>query len=444
MADRFDNKKRKLRTGESQRKSDGRYRYTYVDNDGNTKDVYSWTLTHNDRIPAGKKYDLSLREKEAEIQKKLAEGLNTSKGNMSVLSLAKMYTDNRLKDVKPTTASVYRTNIKLLETHTFGKKKISEVSTVDAQGFLDDLHENHGKGFSSIANIRGILKPAFQMAVQNQWISFNPFAFELLKKRYGGEKTRDALTRKQMRLFLDFVRYHKTYSKYFDEFFILFNTGMRCGEFVGLTFDDIMFDKHCIRINKQLHRLWDGKKNVYYIEDSTKTPAGMRYIPMTPDVESCFRNIIQNRPNVNKEPVIKTMDGYLKVSGFLLLDKNGMPKVNQHIENEFRWARNRYNAIFKDEIKELSPHVARHTFCSNMASAGMSVKNLQYVMGHVDVSVTLNTYTHTDKEDAQSDFNETINRIMNNKQYEMYSLSREPEFMCPDDDITEEMDDDEE
>ena len=56
----------------------------------------------------------------------------------------------------------------------------------------------------------------------------------------------------------------------------------------------------------------------------------------------------------------------------------------------------------------------------------------------------LNTYTHTDKEDAQSDFNETINRIMNNKQYEMYSLSREPEFMCPDDDITEEMDDDEE
>ena len=48
----------------------------------------------------------------------------------------------------------------------------------------------------------------------------------------------------------------------------------------------------------------------------------------------------------------------------------------------------------------ITPHVCRHTYCSNQAKAGMSPKTLQYLMGHSDIGVTMNTYTHLGLEDA--------------------------------------------
>lgn len=67
---RRDKKKRILRNGESQRK-DGRYAYKYYDNAGNVQFVYSWKLEKGDRLPAGKRDDLALREKEREIKQRL-------------------------------------------------------------------------------------------------------------------------------------------------------------------------------------------------------------------------------------------------------------------------------------------------------------------------------------------------------------------------------------
>ena len=60
----------------------------------------------------------------------------------------------------------------------------------------------------------------------------------------------------------------------------------------------------------------------------------------------------------------------------------------------------RYNDIFRVQMPNITPHVCRHTYCSNMAKAGMNPKTLQYLMGHSDISVTLNTYTHLGLEDA--------------------------------------------
>ena len=59
-------------------------------------------------------------------------------------------------------------------------------------------------------------------------------------------------------------------------------------------------------------------------------------------------------------------------------------------------------AITRDQMPNITPHVCRHTYCSNMAKAGMNPKTLQYLMGHSDISVTLNTYTHLGLEDAQA------------------------------------------
>ena len=63
----------------------------------------------------------------------------------------------------------------------------------------------------------------------------------------------------------------------------------------------------------------------------------------------------------------------------------------------------KYNNIYKIQMPKVTPHVCRHTYCSNMAKSGMNPKTLQYLMGHSDISVTLNVYTHVNFDDAKAE-----------------------------------------
>lgn len=86
---------------------------------------------------------------------------------------------------------------------------------------------------------------------------------------------------------------------------------------------------------------------------------------------------------------------------FLYLDKNDMPMVALH--------REKYN-IYKQELPKVTPHICRHTFYSNMEKLGMNPKTLQKIMGHSDIGVTLNIYTHLDFDDIQKEMKEVCNR----------------------------------
>ena len=126
--------------------------------------------------------------------------------------------------------------------------------------------------------------------------------------------------------------------------------------------------------------------------EPTKTSAGTRKIPVTEDVAKCFQAIIEDR---EKPKVEKVVDGY---TGFMFLDDKGLPLVAMHWEHRFNHMVKRYNDIYN-----ITPHVCRHTYCSNMAKSGMNPKTLQYLMGHSDIGVTLNTYTHLGLEDAEDE-----------------------------------------
>lgn len=83
--------------------------------------------------------------------------------------------------------------------------------------------------------------------------------------------------------------------------------------------------------------------------------------------------------------------------------------VALHWEKYFQHICEKYNSIYKIQMPKVTPHVCRHTFCSKMASFGMNPKMLQYIMGHSDISVTMNTYTHVTFDDAKDDFLKAIN-----------------------------------
>ena len=75
--------------------------------------------------------------------------------------------------------------------------------------------------------------------------------------------------------------------------------------------------------------------------------------------------------------------------------------VAMHWEKYFLHIWAKYNRIYKEAMPKVTPHVCRHTFCSNMAKSGMNPKTLQYLMGHSDIGVTLNTYTHLDVDSVE-------------------------------------------
>lgn len=279
----------------------------------------------------------------------------------------------------------------------FGAKRIDTVKMSDAKEWLIKLQDD-GRGYSSIHSIRGVVRPAFKMAEDDNLIHKNPFEFQLATVVYNDSETREAITRKQERDFLKFIKEDKHFCKYYDAIYILFNTGLRISEFVGLTISDIEFDKQRIKVDHQLQR----KRNMEYEILTPKTEKGERYVPMIDYVSECFRRIIENRKKPKVEPMI---DGYC---GFLCLDKNEMPMVALHWEKYFQHIREKYNSIYKVQMPCITSHVCRHTFCSKMAKSGMNPKTLQYIMGHSDIGVTLNTYTHLQFEDALEEMKKVV------------------------------------
>lgn len=387
---RRDNRGRVLRFGESQRQ-DGRYAFKYKDCDGSVKFVYSWRLDKNDRTPAGKKRELSLREKEKQIEHDLFDHIVSNGGNYTVLELVKKYVSLKT-GVRHNTEANYNFVINIIAKADFGKLRIDKVHLSDAKGWLIKL-QKEGRGYSTIHSVRGVLRPAFQMAVDDDLIRKNPFNFELASVVVNDSVTREAITKKQEREFLCFIQADEHFSRYYDGIYILFHTGLRISEFCGLTIGDIDFEEMRINVDHQLQR----KRDMTYVVEPTKTTSGTRMIPMTKEVADCFRRILANRIKPKVEPMI---DGY---TGFLFLDKNEMPMVALHWEKYFKHILDKYNSIYKVQLPKITPHVCRHTFCSNMAKSGMNPKTLQYIMGHSDISVTLNTYSHVGFEDAKEE-----------------------------------------
>ncbi|OKZ75733.1 MAG: site-specific integrase [Clostridiales bacterium 36_14] len=393
---RRDNKGRILKTGEHQEK-DGRYSYRYIDSMGKRRIIRSWRLTNADITPPGKKVTPSLREQEQELQVQISKGIFPT--GITVCELVERYITTKT-GVTHNTKAGYKTVQNILEKEEFGHKQIDKVKFSDAKIFLIRLQEN-GRSYSTIHCIRGVLRPAFQMAFEDEEIGYNPFNFELAKVLINDSVQREALTPREQRLFIDFVKRDKHFSKYYDGISILFKTGLRISEFCGLTVHDINFEDHTFSVNNQLQRTREGK----YIIVPTKTNAGKRVLPMTKEVEEHFRKIIEEREKPRIEPMI---DGK---SGFLYLDKNGNPSLALHWAHYFKHICQKYNSIYKVQMPTVTPHVCRHTYCSNMARSGISAKTLQYLMGHSDISVTLNVYTHLGLEDAQHELKELEKRV---------------------------------
>ena len=105
------------------------------------------------------------------------------------------------------------------------------------------------------------------------------------------------------------------------------------------------------------------------------------------------------------------------------VSRHGFFYCSLHWKHYFKYSVRKYNNIYKYQLPRITPHVCRHTYCTNMALSGVSAKILQYLMGHSDISITLNVYTYIKFDDAQKE----VELIQTRQQKEMENVRKELE-----------------
>jgi integrase len=416
---RRDTKGRILRDGELQR-NDGKYEFRYIDIKGVRRSVYSWKLVETDSVPKGKRSKESLRSIEKRIVRDVDDEILAYEAYSTTLnSFFEKYISSKV-EIKSSTRVNYKYMYKTYVENEIGYKRLSVIKYSDIRQFyLSLIHE---KGFkpNSMEIINTILHPVFAMAVRDGYIRLNPTdgVMAEIKRTHDWEKPkRHALTEAQQSAFVDFISKSHTYKHWNTIFTVLLGTGCRIGEVVGLRWEDVDFGENIIDINHSLiYRKDEGTGKVRFHITTPKTKAGSRIIPMLDDVQAALiqERIRQMQTGYNESVV----DGY---SGFIFQNRYGeclSPHcVNRAIERITRdYNKAEELAAEKENRKpELLPHFTvhnlRHTFCTRFCENETNLKVIQEIMGHADITTTMDIYNEATREKKIASFENLEGKI---------------------------------
>ena len=286
---RKDSKGRILKDGESIM-PDGRYRYQYVDAYGKRKAIYSWKLVPTDKIPDGKRSDLSLREKIKQVQKDVSDGIRID-NQKTVNDIFDLWISLK-RNLKDNTKQNYIYMYQQFVTPDFGKKKISKLVKSDVRRFYNMLVDERGLKINTLDSIHTVLHPVLELAVEDGYLRNNPSDNVLREIKqshnYDTEKKK-ALTVEEQNLFFNYLRNNEIYGHWYPIFAVMIGTGLRVGEVTGLRWCDVDLKNGTISVNHTLvyyqHR---DEKGCYFSVNTPKTKAGMRTVPILDSVKHAF------------------------------------------------------------------------------------------------------------------------------------------------------------
>ena len=388
---RKDNRGRVLRKGETQRKYDLMYIYTYTD-----------PFTHNRKYLYSKDL-MELREKEKTLIRDQLDGLDVYAAGKSDLN----FVFDRYISTKTELRSTTYTNYTYIYNHfvreQFGKKKIGDIKYSDVLHFYLHLIKEKGIQVNTLETVHTVFRPTFQLAVRDGLIRTNPCdgVMAEVKKRPGkNHGVRHALTIEQQRAFMNYIADHPVYYRWRPLFTVLLGTGCRVGEVIGLRWKDVDYEKGMISINHSVTYYPRSDKS-YACEFQVslpKTDAGIRTVPMMEEVRDAFLE----EKAMQKESGIKNeveLDG---MSGFIFCNRFGNLHNPQAINRAIKRITENHNSeeivkAMKEKrppviIPHFSCHHLRHTFCTRFCENETNVKVIQAVMGHKNIETTLDIY----------------------------------------------------
>lgn len=181
----------------------------------------------------------------------MADCIATYGGDISGLKLVGRYGALKI-GVHHNTVAGYRTVINILKKGDSGGQRIDRGRLSDTKAWLIKLQFNGGRGDSSIYPIRGVLRPAFQMVVDDDLLRKNPFPFQLGSVTVNDSVKREAIAWRQEQEQIRFIRKDEHFCRCYAGIYILLHTGFCSLEFCGLTVQGIEFKEMSIHVDHQL------------------------------------------------------------------------------------------------------------------------------------------------------------------------------------------------
>jgi len=397
MADkRKDTKKRVLKEGEYQR-ANGTYEYRWRTDAGKRNYLYAKTLEE-------------LREKEVALAGDKHDGIRTDNKKTTLNDVYELWVKLK-KGVKDNTFQNYQYMYVQFVYPEFGKNKVALIKRSDIRRFYITLADEYGLKVSTIDNIHTVLHQVLDLVVEDEYLRSNPSdnALKELKQAHNfGADHRKALTVEEQALLVDFLTKNETYHHWLPIITVMLEGGLRVGEATGLRWDDIDLENGLIDINHTLVYYNHSVGGCYFGVNTPKTEAGKRKVPMTQAVKNAFLEERQYQLE-NGITCKARIDGY---TDFVFINRFGEVQhqgtVNKALHRIIRDCN--MEVLEKASAKKskkptvvllprFSCHSLRHTCATRLCEAGINLKVIQDVLGHADITTTMNIYT-----DATSDF----------------------------------------
>lgn len=321
-----------------------------------------------------KKAERAMRDRKYEVE----HGLYAKEENTTVKEWFPDWLKLYKTGIKPSTRVAYEQMFRLYIAPTIGNMRLRDVRVVQLQKILNDTAASYSRSTLTMTKI--VLNGMFKQAYKRGIISKNPMVNTDSPVAKKGKK-KGALTREQQTAFLQYAEK----SEYYPLFRLATLTGMRIGELLGLSWEDVDFQNKTIHVRYTLS--WS--KKLGFSLGEPKTDAGTRDIPMLPDAEKMFHDQkirqLSSRMALGSAWIGNGRD-------LVFTTVTGQPVAAQWIDRTVRRITAR---MLKDGIElpiGFSFHTLRHCFATRCIEMGMNMKTLQVILGHSSLSITMDVY----------------------------------------------------
>ncbi|MCR8746210.1 tyrosine-type recombinase/integrase [Romboutsia lituseburensis] len=304
--------------------------------------------------------------------------------------------DYRMEDLKPKSfekyEGIYRNYIKDSE---LGKVKLKDLRATHIQRYYNKLQKQDNKPPSTIKGLNTRLKPCLGEAEKQGYIQKNYCKMVTLPKD-DTKKDIKVLSQQDQQRFIQAIQGHKLEIL----FLIALSTGLRLGELLGLKWSDININTGMLTVNRTLSRVKNQVTGNYeIIEQIPKTKNSNRVIPIPTNILTKLKE----HKKVQGKQRLFVGEAYIN-NNYVFTDDIGNP-----IDDK-RPGRNLKTILTKLDIEPIKFHALRHTYATRLFENNVPPKTVQVLMGHYDISITMDIYTHV-MEDTKLEAVEKLNNI---------------------------------
>ena len=302
--------------------------------------------------------------------------------------LVALWWESYKNTIKPNSQQSMEGIVRLHILPVFGDYRLDKLTTPIIQQQVNKWADKANKGekgaYANYSFLNNINRRILQYGVTMQVIQHNPARDVIIpRKQQNKEHKVKFFSNQELKQFLDYLEDldQSSYENFFDYvlYKILLASGCRIGEALALEWSDIDLKKGTISISKTLNR--------YQETNTPKSKAGLREIDIDKATVSLLKQYKKRQ----------------QVQSWQLGRSEGI--VFTPFTTKYAYAcllRKRLQSHFKAAgVPDISFHGFRHTHATIMLYAGIEAKDLQYRLGHSNISMTLNTYVHATKEGAK-------------------------------------------